>query len=162
MPTNRRPLARRRNPTFTPEILSLFVELENGSKRGEQFRVQERDLMYQLGLVEQFWTMNSVLTGAPCPTRHQNTLRGVIGMSAVRSGCSCWRRSQARALTRRRRERIEPAASSSEALSQLRARCDRDGQTGQRGQMCVQFFGQANPRQGPLHASQMPAYAQAH
>lgn len=67
MPTNRRPLARRRNPTFTPEILSLFVELENGSKRGEQFRVQEQDLMYQLGLVEQFWTMNSVLDRSSVP-----------------------------------------------------------------------------------------------
>jgi hypothetical protein len=61
MPTNRRPPVRRRNPTFTPEILSLFVELENGPKRGERFRIREKALMYELNLVHEWWTGDSVL-----------------------------------------------------------------------------------------------------
>jgi hypothetical protein len=61
MPTNRRPLARRRNPQFTSEVLSLFVELEHGPKRSEKFRVRERELMYQLNLIHEWWTGDSVL-----------------------------------------------------------------------------------------------------
>jgi hypothetical protein len=52
-------------PSFSAEVLELFVELEHGPKRGERFRVRERELMYQLNLVHEWWTGDSVLDRSP-------------------------------------------------------------------------------------------------
>src|SRR5262249_48618855 len=61
--TTRRPLTRKRNASFTPEVLELFIELEHAPKRGrgDAFNANEKKLMYALGLVAEFWTMTSVL-----------------------------------------------------------------------------------------------------
>lgn len=62
MTTKRRPLQRQRHPSFTPETLALFLELEHApKKRTETFRAKEKRLMYQLGLVQEFWSVCSVL-----------------------------------------------------------------------------------------------------
>lgn len=67
MPTTRRPLARKRNASFTPEVLRLFLELENSPRRGKRFEADGRRLMQLLGLSEQWWTGNSVLDTSPVP-----------------------------------------------------------------------------------------------
>ena len=67
MPTTRRPLARKRNASFTPEVLRLFLELENSPRRGKRFEADGRRLMQLLGLSEHWWTGNSVLNHDPVP-----------------------------------------------------------------------------------------------
>jgi hypothetical protein len=60
MPTNRIPISRPRHRTFTPEILTLFAELENTPlprhwrKRQEYMRKSQR-LAGQLGLSDAWW-----------------------------------------------------------------------------------------------------------
>jgi len=81
MTTNRRPLARKRNASFTAEILTLFLELEHTParrRRSDAFKAKEKKLMYELGLVQEFWSITSVLDPSTEPTsppemcRHQN------------------------------------------------------------------------------------------
>ena len=48
-------------PSFSPQVLELFLELEHGPKRGEKFKARERELMYKLNLVHEWWTGDSVL-----------------------------------------------------------------------------------------------------
>jgi hypothetical protein len=64
MPTKREIVDRPRRTSITPEVLSLFIELEHIPPRQrcrEEFKLRQRQLMRLLDLVPQFWTMNSVL-----------------------------------------------------------------------------------------------------
>ena len=73
MPTKRKPRQRQWHAKFSPEVLSLFLELEHGRQRGEAFRRKEKTLMYALGLVSEFWSMTSVLdrsTGPGCEPQY--------------------------------------------------------------------------------------------
>ena len=46
---------------FSRDVLELFIALEHSPKRGERFRIRERELMYQLNLIHEWWTGDSVL-----------------------------------------------------------------------------------------------------
>jgi hypothetical protein len=50
-----------RRPSFPPDVLALFVELEGMSRRDPRFKAGERELACRLGLTGEYWTMNSVL-----------------------------------------------------------------------------------------------------
>ena len=69
MPTTRRPLARKRNASFTPEVLRLFLELENSPRRGKRFEADGRRLM-QLPL-----TSKSSLCWCPENIRSSTAIR---------------------------------------------------------------------------------------
>jgi hypothetical protein len=71
MPTNRTPIKRPWRPSFSPEAIRLFAELETAPARHRQrreFRDREHQLARLLGLTSEFWTGNSVLdrSKAPC------------------------------------------------------------------------------------------------
>jgi len=71
MPTNRTPIARSsRHPLISDEALRLFAELERAprSRRGSKaFKDGEHQLARLLGLVSEYWTMNSVLDRSERP-----------------------------------------------------------------------------------------------
>jgi hypothetical protein len=54
-------------PHFTAETLALFVKLEH-QRPSQRDRDEERALMYQLNLSDEYWWMNSVLdrSRGPC------------------------------------------------------------------------------------------------
>src|SRR5215831_2879702 len=82
MPTKRKPRQRQwRHPSFTPEVLSLFLELEHTPprrRRSDAFKAKEKRLMLALGLDAEFWSVTSVLDRSTEPTsppemcRHQD------------------------------------------------------------------------------------------
>jgi hypothetical protein len=53
---------------FTADVVALFVELERLPRRDARFKEGERELARKLGLVSEYWTMNSVLdrSARPC------------------------------------------------------------------------------------------------
>jgi hypothetical protein len=58
MPTSRTPISRPRHPSFTPEALALFAELERMPRRdrdGDAFRNGSKELARQLGLSTEWW-----------------------------------------------------------------------------------------------------------
>jgi len=106
MPTTRRPLARKRNASFTPEVLRLFLELENSPRRGKRFEADGRRLMQLLGLSEHWWTGNSVLNHDPVPSPPRTSSHGTIFSSVASSASNSWLRAAARC----RNAATEPAA----------------------------------------------------
>jgi hypothetical protein len=70
VPTNRTPIDRTHRPALIPQAILLFVELERTPvrQRGEAFREREHELARMLGLVAEYWSMNSVLDRSrrPC------------------------------------------------------------------------------------------------
>jgi hypothetical protein len=63
--------AKDRRPQFGPEVLALIRELDSTPKRAREsaeFKAKERTLMRQLNLVNEWWSMTSVLdrSDAPC------------------------------------------------------------------------------------------------
>jgi hypothetical protein len=68
MPTNRTAIRRERRPSFTPEVLRLFAELEHSARRGPKFKEKARELARMLGLVDEWWTGNSVLNRRAGPS----------------------------------------------------------------------------------------------
>jgi hypothetical protein len=67
MPTNRTAIRRNRHPSFTPEVLRLFAELEHGSQRGPKFKEKARELARMLDLTSAWWGGQSVLNRRPAP-----------------------------------------------------------------------------------------------
>jgi hypothetical protein len=72
MPTNRTAIRRERRPSFTPEVLALFLEIER--KPGDQaFTDASRKLAQLLGLTTEWWMGCHVndKSRAPChPPTH--------------------------------------------------------------------------------------------
>lgn len=70
MPSNRTPIGRSRHPSFTPEALALFTELEAvplHHRNTQGFKDGVRQLMRRLHMTDEFWTMNSPLDReGPC------------------------------------------------------------------------------------------------
>jgi hypothetical protein len=70
MSTNRHPRGWPLRTRLTPELIALFAELEVTPPRrrnAQSWKDRERKLMSALGLVDEFWTMNSVLNrNGPC------------------------------------------------------------------------------------------------
>jgi hypothetical protein len=58
----------RRTPTFSAEVVDLFVELEHGTQRGAAFEEKSHRLARMLNLIPEFWTINSVLDGSHGPS----------------------------------------------------------------------------------------------
>jgi hypothetical protein len=59
-------VGKKRRPSFDDETLALFVKLEGIKARNNKaFKAGDRELMYRLGLSEEFWTVNSVLNRGP-------------------------------------------------------------------------------------------------
>jgi hypothetical protein len=68
MPTNRIPLKRDRLGFLSPESLALFAKLDGMEDRdSEEFRQRSHDLARLLGLVAEWWTINSVLDRSDGP-----------------------------------------------------------------------------------------------
>jgi len=71
MPTNRTPIERiRQRQVITAEAIALFAELEavpQGQRASKAFKDGQHELMRKLGLVSEFWTMNSVLDRSKRP-----------------------------------------------------------------------------------------------
>jgi hypothetical protein len=68
--TNRRPIERRRRPSFTPEILRLFVKLESLPQDSIEFRTGSRELARMLDLISEWWSgqhVNDVSAGPHHP-----------------------------------------------------------------------------------------------
>jgi len=68
--TRRTRISRQQHAPFTPEALALFAELEATPWRGrisEAFKNAEHQLMRRLGLIDEFWTSNSVLDRSKAP-----------------------------------------------------------------------------------------------
>jgi hypothetical protein len=66
--TRRRPIARPSLlPHFTAEAVALFAKLEH-QRPSQRDRDEERELMYALGLSDEYWTMQSPLDRSrrPC------------------------------------------------------------------------------------------------
>jgi hypothetical protein len=56
MPTNRTAIRRARQPSFTPEVLRLFAELEHMPGQGSQaFKAGSKRLAALLGLSSEWW-----------------------------------------------------------------------------------------------------------
>jgi hypothetical protein len=56
--------AKQRRPQFSREVLELFAELEAvplRQKKSQTFKNAEHELARKLGLVDEYWTVNSVL-----------------------------------------------------------------------------------------------------
>jgi hypothetical protein len=69
MATNRTPIERARRPSFDAATLALFAKLEHTRERNSRaFKAAERDLAERLGLIDEWWTVNSVLnrSSGPC------------------------------------------------------------------------------------------------
>jgi hypothetical protein len=58
----------RRMFDISEEAIDLFVELDHGAQRGAAFEEKAHRLARMLGLIPEFWTMNSVLdrSASPC------------------------------------------------------------------------------------------------
>ena len=62
--------------SFPPDVVREFVRLDHMRRGCADFKRGERALMRRLGLVDQFWSMNSVLdkSRSPChPPEYQAT-----------------------------------------------------------------------------------------
>jgi hypothetical protein len=68
MPTKREPLHHPARVRITPEVLALFLELENMSQRSQKFKDGSHQLARMLDLVEEWWTSNHVndASAEPC------------------------------------------------------------------------------------------------
>ena len=63
MPTNRRPISRPHRPSFSPEALALFAELERvpaRARHSQDFKDKSHELARRLHLVDEFWGGNDV------------------------------------------------------------------------------------------------------
>jgi hypothetical protein len=63
--------AEARRASFSPAVVALFRELDGAPARAREapaFKAKARQLACELGLVSEFWTVNSVLdrSHAPC------------------------------------------------------------------------------------------------
>jgi len=57
-----------RRTTIKPDVLAAFAALERRRDRhSDDYRDREHELMRRLNLVNEFWTMNSVLDRSPEP-----------------------------------------------------------------------------------------------
>jgi hypothetical protein len=67
MPVRRR-IAKGRRPTFPPDVLALFVELERIPEQREAYSDGSRELARLLGMTDEWWGGNSVLdrSRGPC------------------------------------------------------------------------------------------------
>jgi hypothetical protein len=68
MPSRRTIRDRARLPVIDAETLTLFWRLDSSKRRGHAFREETHELMRKLGLVDEYWTANSVLdrSSGPC------------------------------------------------------------------------------------------------
>jgi len=72
MPTNRTPIERpRQRQVLTAEAIRLFAALEQtprSQRDSKAFKDGQHELMRLLGLVPEYWTMNSVLDDSKRPS----------------------------------------------------------------------------------------------
>lgn len=105
MPSNRTPIARPRHPSFTPETLALFTELEAVPLRRRNtqgFKDGERELMRRLGMTDEFWTMNSPLDrDGPC---HPEGYLANVALAPLSRGAQGAVGSRVRAAVRQKRK----------------------------------------------------------
>jgi hypothetical protein len=60
-----------RRPSFPPDVLALFVELEGMSRRDPRFKAGERELACRLGLTGEYWTISGRDTLASSGSCHR-------------------------------------------------------------------------------------------
>jgi hypothetical protein len=76
MPTNRRTISRPRRPTFGPEVLALFAELNAVPMRDrkDEFKARDRELAEMLSIGDEWlFSIASVTDGRPLRTSGMTT-----------------------------------------------------------------------------------------